>query len=402
MVANSETITAAAGEQAPSTDSPSAQINRALVNAGDTVRASWPFSLDSIRANISHVSPDARELLIWAFQWCIDSAHPMRIEEFSDRVGYAQNTVYKIYSGKYLHPETKQRMDAPEKLVKAIRDFRRIEVQRAKLGRNKFVMTPTAKRIFLACDLARESQTPVFVEGASHIGKTEAFRQYCVENNHGKSILVELEAVSGLMGIVRAIATKLGVSPNGNTPDLIERIKKALTSDMVLILDEVHLLANTYRKGSFFACMETVRRIYDFCQCGLVLSFTKLGFDKAEKERKRELEQIFRRGVHRINLGDRPTRKDVEAVLESWGLSMPALNEDLSVTIGRTTVTEQPFKILQQLAMEQGLKAIVERLRYAGKFAADAEVELTWDHFVRAHVTVQKNATQPDHGWGQN
>lgn len=395
---HNESATKHAGGQAL-TDNPTELAGRALVNQGDTVRASWPFSTDTIRGNISHVSPDARELLLWAFQWCIDPTHPLRFDEFADRVGYSTNTLYKIYSGRYLHPQSRSRMDAPDKLVSNIRSFRRLEVSRAKLGRKQFVHTPTAKRIFQACDLARESQTPVFVQGASHVGKTEAFKQYCIDNNHGKSRLIEMEAVSGLHGLIKATAHVMGISPNGNAADLTERIKRAISRDMVLIFDEVHLLAHTYRREAFFACMEWIRRLYDFCEFGLVLSFTELGFRKAETERKKELEQIFRRGVHRVNLGDRPTLADVRMVLGVWGLEMPARNEEVSAKVGRAEFTEIPYKLCAQLAQDAGLKAIVERLRYATKFAADDGVELTWEHVVRAHVTIAANAATPETGW---
>lgn len=389
----------ATATQSQITNSPAAQADRALQNQGDNVRASWPLSLDSLRANISHCSPEGRDLLVWAFTWCIDSAHPLSMQEFSERVGYAFNTIYKIYTGKYIHPTQKTRMDVPKELLKELRNFRRVEVSRAKLGKNKFVMTPTAKAIFLACDLARESQTPVFIEGASHIGKTEGFRQWVIENNHGKSVLIELEAVNGLQGLVKAICAKLGISPKGNTADLLERMKKAITPDMVLIFDEVHLLAHTYRRESFFACMEFIRRLYDFCKCGIVLSFTKLGFTTAEKERKRELEQIFRRGVHRKNLGDRPLVKDVQMIIEEWNLEFPARKETVQIQVGRETFTETPYEMLAQLSSEQGLKAIIERLRYASKFAADEETDLTWQHVVKAHYIITKAAQAPDHGW---
>lgn len=385
---------------APDESTPTQLAQSAAYNLGNTIRSSWRFSADNARQHLAHVSPEAKELLLWAFNWCIDPTHPIAFADFCDRIGYNTNTLYKIYSGKYLHPTTKKPMDAPPKLVSALRQFKRLEVTRSKLGRKKFVPTPTASRIFQACDLARESQTPVFVEGASHIGKTEAFKQYCLENNHGKTRLIELEAVSGLHGLVKAVAVVLGISPNGNAADLTERIKRAITPDMVLIFDEVHLLANTYRRGSFFACMEWIRRLYDFCQFGLVLSFTALGFAAAEKERKRELEQIFRRGVHRINLGDRPLKGDVKAVIEAWGLEMPAPADVEEIAIGRGKVlTEEPYKLLDQLAREQGLKAIIERLRYAAKFAADDESDLSWQHVCKAHLVILKNAQSPTTGW---
>lgn len=394
----------APGAQAP-TENHDAQTRTALHNAGDTVRASWPFSMDAIRVNVAYMTPEAKELLTWAFAWCIDQEHPIRLDEFCERVGYAKNTVWKIYSGKYTHPEKDAQgrarmMDAPEKLLKAIRDFRKIETQRQKLGRVGFVQTPTVKRFNKACDLARKSQTPVFIYGASQIGKTEAARQYCVDNNHGRSVLVELEAVNGLRGLLQAVAAKVGVSPNANTPDLIERLKKAVNRDMVIILDEVHLLANVYRKGSFFACMETVRRIFvDHCRCGLVLTFTLLGYTAAEKEKARELEQIFRRGVHRFNLGDRPTVADVAAIVQAWNLEMPAKHEEIRATIGGATLVENPFARLGQLAKEDGLKAITERLRAAGEYAADKGEDLAWEHWVIVDAAIRRESITPKHGW---
>jgi DNA transposition AAA+ family ATPase len=385
-----------------------AQHASALRNAGNTARASWAFSLDNVRANIAYMSPEAKELLVWAFTWCTDPAHAIRLEEFCERIGYDRNTIWKIYSGLYRHPEwTKDKpkmMDASPKLVAALRAFRKLELQREKLGRASFVITPTAKKVFMACDLARESQTPVFIYGASQVGKTEAAKQYCIDNNHGRTVLVELEAVNGLKGLLQAVAEKLGISPNANTPDLIARIKKAVTSDMVIILDEVHLLANVYRKGSFFACMETVRRVFiDHCKCGLVLTFTHLGYKKAEDEKKRELEQIFRRGVHRVNLGDRPTHADVAAVARAWGLDMPAASEEIVIKLERgAEIRERPIEMLGLLSREQGLKAIVERLRYGSKLAATKGTDLTWDDVVMADALIKKNATAPDHGWGKN
>lgn len=381
----------------PAPDSVDLQTAAALVNMGDTIRASWKFSLDAVRSNIAHCSAEAKDLLVWAFTWCIDPAHPLHFKEFSERVGYSDNKFYKIYHGKDRHPTTGELMDLSAGMVDALKKFRRIELQRAKLGRARFVMTPTAKKIFQACDLARESQTPVMLYGASQLGKTEALKQYCIENNHGRSVMVELEAVSGLAGVLKAMATVMGISPNATTPDLIARIKKGLTPDMLVVFDELHLLANCYRKGSFFATMEQIRRIFDFAKCGFVGTFTLLGYDMAEKLRKRELEQVFRRGVHRINLGDRPTTGDLAAILDSVGLEMPARSDVVSVVAGRNTISEQPYEMLKQLAVEQGLKSIVERLRYGAKLA-DSDA-LNWEHVVKAHLMIQKNATPPSHGW---
>lgn len=375
------------------------QQQNALVNMGDTARASWRFSLDALRANIAYMAPEAKELLIWAFLWCTDKDHPMHFEKFADAVGYSENVLYKLYHAKYKHPETGKLMDAPEKLLKNLRSFRRLEVSRAKMGRHLFVMTPTAKRIYWAIEQARKSGRPVMIYGGSQMGKTEAFKHNAIEFNHGKTVLVEIEAVNGLRGLLQAIAVKVGISPNANTPDLIERLKKALKRDMVLILDEVHLLANVYRKGSFFACMEQIRRLWDACRFGLVFSYTELGYAKAEKERKRELMQIFRRGPLRVNLGNEPTVGDVRAIMESYGLDWGARHETIDIAKG---VSDTPFAALRQLAAEDGLTVIIERVRLAHELAADADrQEITWHDFLTAHFAVAKQNVAPDSGWGK-
>lgn len=392
-----ETITASEAQASGSIETPESQVARSLVNQGNTVRSTWRFSLDAVRANIAHMTPEAKDLLVWAFTWSIDPAHPIAFDDFAERIGLSPNTAYKCYSAKYKHPETGKLMDLSEKTVKALRDFKRMELSRSKMGRKQFIVTPTAKRIWWACDQARKSNTPVMIIGASQIGKTEALRQYCIDNNHGKSILIELEAVNGLMGLLKAIARKLGISPNATTPDLIDRIKKALTPDMVLILDEVHLLANVYRRGSFFACMEQIRRLFDATGCGMVFTFTELGFRQVEHDRKRELAQIFRRGIHQVNLGAMPTVEDVRRIMEAFGLSWSDRKEEIEVTRG---LTDTPWAVLKQLSADEGLKAIIERVRLARDYAADQErEEINWSDFLTVHYMIVRNAQVPTTGW---
>lgn len=360
---------------------------------GDTVRASWPFSLHTIRSNMGHCSPDGREVLISAFLWCTDAKHPVHRDEFCRRVGYSPNTIYKILSGKYRGPDGEQ-LDIPSDLTTATRQFLDLERERALGGGNEFVFTPTAKRIFTHCDLARESRTPVFIFGRSHIGKTMALEAYTLRNNHGRTVYCRMKAASGLGGMVRRICGSLGVSPNSNTSDLVDRIKNALTPDMVLILDELHLLMYTYRLQSFFACMEVIREIYDEVRCGMVLCGTTLLLDKIRQGARGELEQLMRRSVHRLPLPDMPTRADVSAILKRWDLELPAAADE--VTVRR--VTERPLAILRQLSKDEGLLAITERLRYARKLAAKRSETLAWGHFVEAHLMITGGA-QAETDW---
>lgn len=229
-------------------------------NPSDTIRASWNFSADAIRQATPHYEEAERDLLVAFFRWNIDPQHPMRREEAAARVGFSANLIYQVLTGVYRNPDKSLRRPPP-KLIEQIKTFLALEAKRFALGETKFVLTPTARKIVTAFDLARESQSIVFIWGPSHIGKTwTAELHYVPTNNHGKTIYCRMKAASGLGGMVRAMADAAGISDASNTASLIERIKRATSANTLWILDEVHLLAHTYRKGSFHNCMEVDRK----------------------------------------------------------------------------------------------------------------------------------------------
>lgn len=372
-------------------------------NAGDTVRASWNFSLDKIQQNTAHFSAEERETLIAFYRWCIDPQHPLRREEAARRVGCSGNLLYQLLTGIYRDPDeidketrriiSKGALRRPSReLVESIKNFLAVEAKRFALGETKFVLTPTARKIETAFDLARESQSIVFVWGPSHVGKTwTAVHHYCPNNNHGRTIYCRMKAASGLGGMVRAMADAAGISDKSNTAALIERIKRATSPNTLWILDEVHLLAHTYRAGSFHNCMEVIREIYDETECGIALLFTLLDSVKAASQK--ELQQLWRRGVHKVPLPLMPTKGDLAAILKHHGLEFPERSEVVTVR----GITEQPYEMLRQLAKAEGLKCITERLRYARKLAAkDGGKGIAWTHFVDAHLRIQKQAQQEE------
>lgn len=364
-------------------------------HAGNNSRASWQFSLHDIRANIAHCSPDGKEALVSGFLWCTDHHHPVHKDEFARRVGYSPNVIYKIYTGKYRHPDTGQQMDVPKDLIKNIREFLTLEKERFLGGKTDFVMTPTARKIWTACDLARESQTVVFLWGPSHIGKTWGLTNYTSNNNHGRTVYVRMKAASGLGGMVKRIADCLGISDKANTAALIERIKRALTPNMVLVMDEVHLLMYTYRAQSFFGCMEVLRELHDEVQCGLVLCGTQLLLEKVKAGQHAEMEQLVRRGVHKVPLPTMPTKADLSAILKKSGLDFP----DRKLTVEVKGVEDNPYEVLRLLSKREGLKSITERLRYARKLCSKAGDDLAWEHFIQAHLIIESQAQPQTTDW---
>jgi len=364
----------------------SAEIPQA--NLGNTVRASWNFSADNFHANAARYSPEAKEALLALFRWCIDTRHPMAKPDAARRLGTSDSLLYKLYNGIYKSADGRP-MGPSADLVKNIQEFLKLELERYEAGETLFVLTPTAKKICTTCDLARESGTIIFMWGPPHIGKSWTLeRWYTPRNNHARTIYVRMKAASGLGGMVRRIADALGISDKSNTADLIERIKRALGPNTLLILDECHLLAHTYRRGSFHVCMEVIREIHDETGCGMVLCWTILNDVKAASQK--ELQQLWRRGVHKVPLPMMPTKADLTAILEHNGLQFPA--RELEVTVGR--ISDRPYEVLRQVAKNEALKAITERLRYARKLANKADQKLSWYHFMDAHLRIAKQAEQ--------
>lgn len=377
----------------PSTAELPSAIETAKVNQGANARSSWPVSLDSLQKNLAHATPEYKESILWAFGWSIQQN--IYLSEFAKAVGYDSSTIIRIIKGDYRDPRSGDLYDVPKKLSDAIQQWKREQLSAASLSDINFVVTSSVKKIWQSCDLARESQTPVFIYGASHLGKTWALEHYTYNNNHGRTIMVRIPSSSGLLGMVRKICQALGISPNSNTMELIERIKRALTPNMVLILDEVHQLIYTYRKESFFSCLEVLRSIYDDARCGMVICTTNVFRTKLEAERKAALEQLFRRGVHRLQLGDLVLAKDLKEILTHHGLNLPKKSEKFVVN----GITESPYEILSQLSKDEGLKAITERIRYAHKLAHAHNKPVDWPAFVAAHLIIANNAKAPESDW---
>lgn len=365
---------------------------------GDNVRASWRYSLDSIKSQNSHCDTDAVNLLCEAFMFCTGPAQ-IRFHSFCQRVDYDHTSVDQIFRGRY-KPVDGAPQAIPAKFLKATRAFLDIERERVLGGRNEFVKTPTAEICWNACDIARESQTPVYVYGPSQIGKTWAFEHYQRDHNHGRTVYIRMEAAGGLGGMIRAIAQALRISPKASVAGLKKSIRNALDQDMVLIFDEMHLLQYTYREQSFFACMEVIREIYDHAKCGMVLCGTELLEEKMKAGKDKELKQVLRRGVHRFKLPDAPTVNDVSAILEHWNLRLPP--RGVAVTVGNHS--EEPYELLRMLSKRDGLKAITERLRYARKLAKKdglkgKDGKVTWSHFIKAHLIIEGESLPGNGGW---
>jgi DNA transposition AAA+ family ATPase len=369
--------------------------------AGHNSRSTWQFSLPEIRPAIADYSPLAKEKLIAAFLWCTNPLHPVSKPEFAERVGTTDNTLWKIYKGKYFHPvDRDRRLQPSEDLISRITQFLAIEKRRFEAGSNEFVVTPTVRLIAQDCELARESQTICTIEGPSHVGKSMGATHYAT--THDNTRFTEMPGVGGYGDLIRAMAVSAGLSPNGgNVSYIYDAIINATNQDMVWIFDEVSILSHTCSKHIFFKCIEALRRLHDRTKCGMVWIFTDIKDFKFAA--KAELQQAWRRGVHKRVLPSMIPIADITAIVEHNGLKFPDAQLVAQVHYhdkgGKVqTISESPRAILRELATSDGLLAITERLRYAKTLAKKSGGPLDWSHFVEAHLIIVKQS-QPQGAW---
>ena len=412
-------------EKLPATEKPRFDTEAIGESQGErsSLRGSWPWGLDNIQQWLTVYKDHEREVFISAFRWCVDGDHPMHLKDFAARVKINDTTLNKIYRGKYCyqdevierdklgrelsrkpHPKAGQLCPLPEGLVGRIENFLMLEAKRFALGDNVLVRTPMVQGITDYCETIREVQQMGWIVGPSHIGKTWALEyDYAPSHNHGRTVYVRMPAGAGRREVFAAIWYAMSKSSTkGSVDELKFKIKNGLTKDMLLILDEMHLL---YHHGKFFKILDEIRELHDLKKVGVVLVFTWLPDDmKAAKDK--ELQQVFRRAPRKLYLPKMPAKEDLEAILDQNGLAFPKTDELVTIRdegiengkITKVVINEKPYDLLRQLAKDEGLLAITERIRAGKQLAKAARKPMAWQYFVEAHLEIKAQG-EAEEGW---
>lgn len=354
-----------------------------------TTNHPWNITRSELAENIAeNLSEAEADTIFWAYHYC--HAKGLGYTAFAATAGVTADTFRKIATGGYVDPrDGDRRLPIPGAMASELREFRRIATTSQPVN-VQFVSTETSRRIAENCDLAKESHSPVFVQGASHIGKTTALGKY--RDAHPQNTwLVTVTSGMGAKGLAVAVCEELGISANGSLATLTRRIGASIPRDGLLMVDDFHVLTLSSTARTFLASMEFLRAVYDVKNCGMVFSTTDLDYTKIQKDFTKSLHQLMRRGVHKANLGSQPQLKDIKAVIEAHGLKWPARTMMVS--------GKRPWQLLATLASESGLKVITERLRYALRISARKGVTVTWEHFMLADSAIIQNSQAPENDW---
>lgn len=238
-----------------------------------------------------------------------------------------------------------------------------------------FRQTSLARRMFKVFDRARALSTVALAWGDKGIGKTTVAEEYWRQNNHGRTILVRCGSRMTFSQFVNHVALTMGVvSKNRGQREVRYKIQALLKAGQrLLIVDELHLVFLTCKGDTAIQICEFLRECYDVSGCGMVLIGTKvLEHEFLRGPHKEALAQLVDRGTIQIGLPPKPSKQDVQAFLDYYGLPVPGDGEP------------EARDILRDIVASAGLRKLTLHLRDGAVAAAKAKQRYTWNHFVRA------------------
>lgn len=280
----------------------------------------------TILQGIARYAAEDQEDLLWLAGYIRDRLGNSR-REAQAALNADWSTIIRILAGKY--------SASIANFMDSVRHLKR--KAEAAMDRTEFVETIVTRKIFAACDLAKNMNAVVHICGGTGRSKTHAVREWQRRNNHGRAIYVDVPVLGGVYALMHEIATRTNVSVKRRGNDLIHSLLNSFDHRHTIILDEATRLMNQGRFARDVKALEFVRRLHDVRGVGLVFVST----------------DVFRREM------------------ESG-----ALSDYLEQFVGRI---EEPLRIPEKVSMQEAgeicrhfnPEADIELIRLAAKVAND-------------------------------
>lgn len=356
--------------------------DRALVLPADAATSRINISGDTVTKATAELGEEQKVLVRWAFNFAKEN--DLSWKDAGRTFKVSTTTLYRIWTDKYRQPDlirgeklpngTFQKVQNPragervslDNVCTELLRAKRLADARAGVGRLPFIHTKTYDRFAKIADEVLATNTIGFILGESQVGKTRCAEEYQRRNNHGQTVLVTCPPAAGVQLLTSEIGRALHIGRSSFDKTYL-RVCEALDDSRLLILDEAHMLFETYQKTSVARCLATIRHIHDRSKCGLLIIATNTFATSAkESEFRNTMKQFFRRGTLTLNLGTEPEWDDVLKICAHYKLGEPhgAVKETLEL-----------------LAHEDGLGKITKYLHGAARSAAKKEQRLAWHHF---------------------
>jgi DNA transposition AAA+ family ATPase len=268
--------------------------------------------------------------------------------------------------------------------IRVLRNQEREDALRRSAGR---VKTLTVQEIFTVCQKAWSDRLVAFIFANSHVGKTEALKWFRDENNHGATLYVDLQGVTGVQDIYREFAKALRISAERPISKLMPAVHAAIDRTNLVIVDEFHHITYAYQKGSSIRMVNALKSIKDRTGCGMVICATDVGREEIESGKESKLlSQLWRRGTIKLQLPSALRVADVRAFAEAYQLDFPAATPGTDTWKGLEL--ENPdfagLRICDRIAHDYGVQHLVSVFRDGGALAKKAKRDVTWADVISA------------------
>lgn len=307
---------------------------------------------------------ETKQTLAWLISYATE--HNWTLGDMASQAGVSAKTMRSVLKGTY-------EANVEPHLASLASLRARLAVEQ--IGEElPFVETKLARYTMDLAEFTRRYHYAAVMIGPTQWGKTEAVKEYA-RRHADKVVLVRCPVSASPTRLLYRIAQQIGSPPNLKPEEMIDRILRYLTSDHLLIIDEIHHVLRSDRMG--MKGVEQVRELRDMSGCGLLLTATP-EFEVAMEEDpiwSGMLQQLSKRNACRVyRLPSVISTEDLRQVWEFYGFPEPDEGLRLSVV---------------SAAQDSGYGVITKRMNLARIAASNAGVPVTWDYYLGAIKKLQ-------------
>ena len=312
------------------------------------------------------VTEEEGEEVWWLYNYAQE--HHLKEGDLAAKMkAYDKNTLYQVFRGSYgVYKDG--RCSSWAAVVKAIREFKKIEIEEMKKKNVGLIETEVKQTVWRCCDAALNDGMVSFIYGKTRIGKSVSLQAYQREHNHGQTIYLEMGAGWTRPRFVRELARKFGNGVKATKSWALEdAIFDTLKRSNLLIVDEFHKALTTTGERNSASVLEFIRDIRDKTHCGLVLCATKVGMERFETGANKEMfEQLIGRSIIKAVLPDRPPVRDLNTIARAFELPIP---------------TGDDLKSVKELVGTYGLDRFFAYMQKTYAITKKAKQPMSWEAF---------------------
>lgn len=171
------------------------------------------------------------EVALKAHQYAVKNG--IGVTAMAHQTHIPNGTLSQFFSGTYNGVEAN--------IAERLQDFFRRMAQKEMYGEKRsFVETKIARAMWNLADKIRVVRRIQWLRSPEQCGKSTSLQRYTVDNNSGRTIMIEIPGAGGFGDFLWALAAKMNIAYSCKLAEKRLRIREGLSACDLLILDEAH------------------------------------------------------------------------------------------------------------------------------------------------------------------